>query len=250
MPQETSTSPNEVVSLSPGSIEKLFRVFSRRWSHKWEKTFVDKSARHVWEVDLNGLGVDDAMLDFGLHACARLEWPPSPSEFAALCRPDDDLPTANVALQAACQGQYPHIVVHETAQRVGAWNLRHWSDTQARREFMPEYEKACAEWRQGARFAWPQVAGLIGQTQKPPAGISDAEWNEYLRTLHGKSPAQHMAFAREALGRIPDPPRPAPKPILPLNDDDVREQLRLEAEALAESQCIDRASLGLGSTQP
>lgn len=225
MPQATSTSPNAAASLNPGSIEKLFRVFSRRWSHKWEKTFADKAARHVWEADLNGLGVDDAMLDFGLHACAKLEWPPSPSEFAALCKPDDGLPTAQEAYQTATHGGYPHDVVFEAAQRVGQYELRHWSDTQARREFMPTYERVCAEWRAGARFPRPAVDGLI-EHSAPPRGVSPQQWAEQLTAQHGRTPAQHLADLKSMVGSPPPPkrPRPIPADIEPMNDEEFYRQ--------------------------
>ena len=73
--------------LSPASVETLFRTFGRRWSHKWEKTNADPKARALWLHDLRTLGVDDEVVRVGLTRSAALDWPPSPAEFAALCKP-------------------------------------------------------------------------------------------------------------------------------------------------------------------
>jgi len=141
--------------LSIESIVTLFAVFSRRWAHKWEKTFVDDKARSLWRMDLENLGVGDAGLMLGLKASGGLAWPPSPAEFAALCEPDLGLP--QVAFVEACHGRYPHEVIYETARRIGLWELRHWSDAQGRREFMPVYAAVCTEYRSGTRWALPEA---------------------------------------------------------------------------------------------
>jgi hypothetical protein len=153
--------------LTVESVVTLFAVFSRRWTHKWEKTFVDEKARSLWRTDLENLGISDALLRQGLYASCTLSWPPSPAEFAAMCQPDLGLPEAQEAFREACHGRFPHEVVYEAVRRLGAWELRHWSDAQGRREFMPVYAAVCAEYRQGARWALPEARQLPHKRRGP-----------------------------------------------------------------------------------
>lgn len=228
----------DLAAFSANAIEYLFRVFHRRWAHKWQVIFSDSAARDVWLVDLHRLGVTDGNIRMGIEACASLAWPPSPSEFAELCLPDDGLPTAQEAYQAATHGRYPHDVVYEAARLVGQYELRHWSDTQARREFMPTYERVCAEWRTGARFPRPVVDGLL-EHSAPPRGVSPQQWADQLTAQHGRTPAQHLADLKSMVGPPPPPkrPRPIPADIEPLNDE---EFYRRRDEQLAAIEAASR----------
>jgi len=96
--------------LADESIVTLFKTFARRWTHKWDKTNSDPKARAVWLHDLRQLGVTDETIRVGLSRSAALEWPPSPAEFAAMCRPSaEDLGIPSVhaawveALDIACK---------------------------------------------------------------------------------------------------------------------------------------------------
>lgn len=83
----SESSSSSSATLSAESVELVFRTFARRWVHKWEKVNADQKARALWLRDLRALGVNDENVRLGLHRSASLEWPPSPAEFAALCKP-------------------------------------------------------------------------------------------------------------------------------------------------------------------
>jgi hypothetical protein len=207
---ETSGFETRGLSLSPLSVETLFRVSSRRWAHKFEKTFSDPKARDVWRIDLIGMGITDELLQVGLHRSANLEWPPSPAEFAKLCRAsaaDHGLPTVSEAYRAATHNRWIHPVVYEAARRVGVFELANRSEARSRPEFEREYAAVCTEFMAGNTFA-PAPVPAVEHKRRP--------WQ---RATPDEAKARCDAL-RKAIGPIPAP-RKADEPAAPLNDTDI-----------------------------
>ena len=172
--------------LTDSAIEVLFKTFARRWAHRWEKTFADGAARDVWRTDLLALGVNDTLLKVGLFQSARLAWPPSPAEFAALCWPDD-LPDVDTAYRRACVSHWSPAVVYEAARRVGTFELGNWPESRSRPLFERVYAAVCAEWLAGQRFKVPKRAALpVHKPKKASAETARAEI-EKIRRLLGMS---------------------------------------------------------------
>lgn len=145
---------SENYSVSIEAINTLFMTFARRWSHKWEKTNADPKARSVWRHDLTQLKVTDESLRVGLKKSAALEWPPSPAEFAALCRmtaEDLGLPALEAAFHEAMRAtpamrdgkpfKWTHQAVYHAAKETGLSVLATSKD--ADKVFARNYEIAC-----------------------------------------------------------------------------------------------------------
>lgn len=137
----------------------LFKVFARRFSHKWEKTNNDAKARSVWLEDLRCNGVTDEMINTGIMKSSALDWPPSVGEFIKLCKPSDEdlgIPGADEAYKAAATGNWRlHPIVWHAAQKVGTYELRNHAEANVRPRFLVEYSRLVQEARSGEVFHMP-----------------------------------------------------------------------------------------------
>jgi len=180
--------------LADASILTVFKTFARRWSHKFEKTNSDPAARDVWLADLRALGVTDDNLPIGLSRSAGLEWPPSPAELAALCKPrpeDLGIPPLEAAwseaIDMACgrklAGQCSHPVVWHAYYEAG--DIGHMNEDKGRKVFEYAYSQAV-----GMALAGEALAP-IPKSLPPPEAVRQ-----------NYTPEQRRAAADAAMERL------------------------------------------------
>lgn len=137
---------SEPEPINPDSVEMIFRVFSRRWAHKFEKTFSDLAARALWKRDLEILGVTDALINHGLHGSASLTWPPSPAEFAELCFKTPGIPPFedawSEAWALASKWKQPHECSHPVIWHAYANSDLDTDEESGRKRFLRNYQIA------------------------------------------------------------------------------------------------------------
>lgn len=169
-------------------MEILFQTFARRWSHRWEKTNVDPKARSLWKHDLSALGITDALVRIGLHKSANLEWPPSPAEFAALCRPSATklgLPDMDTAYRHACVSNWSHPAVYEAAKRIGTFEVMTWPESKIRPLFERAYRAVCDEVLAGKVIEAPPKRTAILHAPRPASRESVAQHIAELKRIVG-----------------------------------------------------------------
>lgn len=156
---KSSESWNNRQLATPSQVGVLFKVFARRFSHKWEKTNNDPKARSVWLQDLRHNGVTDEMINAGIVKASTLDWPPSCGEFIKLCRPsaeDIGAPAPEDAYSAAAVGNWSlHPLVWHAAKAVGTYELRNHAEANTRPRFLREYDQMVKRYASGERFDLP-----------------------------------------------------------------------------------------------
>jgi len=95
----------------------MFRTWRRTFGYRWREQADDPKSRPTWLAALNALALNDAQVREGLRRSVALEWPPSPGEFAKLCRAID--------CPDQFQGFAEAVRWVQSGRDIGAWRWSH-----------------------------------------------------------------------------------------------------------------------------
>lgn len=122
----------------------------------------------VWHIALNDLAITADEFDTAKRKSLGLQWPPTaPADFLALGRTEtapSDYPDTRKAYEHAVdyagrlfddRNDWKHVVIYETAQRIGFTKLATSSERFTWVLWRDVYDKVCGEHKDGAEFALP-----------------------------------------------------------------------------------------------
>ena len=118
----------------------------------------------LWTAVLNEFDVTEAELIAGTtKACFAKElkgWPPTTAtDFINIFRSEtaSEYPEIKDAYNRAANGKYKkHVVIYETAKRVGTWELKTQPESVSYKSWQQHYPQVCEEHSNGADFTVPK----------------------------------------------------------------------------------------------
>lgn len=133
----------------------------------WKLWFKNKLNPNEWGVEtvilwaryLTIKGITKRQFDMAKTLSIELDFPPNNAkEFLDLLKNDEfkQFPQARTAYFDAVNHRYTHEVVYETANRVGFWELKTYSEKQSYPLWQHHYPQVCQAYLDGERFAIPQ----------------------------------------------------------------------------------------------
>lgn len=146
---------------------EMFELWGTAWGDKLKNnrpSMLTMETIDTWTVSLAQAQMTQDEFDIALplSISAELEWPPgSPSDFLALARGKytSKFPEAYTAYTQAANGTYLHPVCHETAIRVGLWQMRNADEYVSKKLWNEIYPLVCAEYTQdSAKFEQNAIA--------------------------------------------------------------------------------------------
>lgn len=112
----------------------------------------------IWARYLTMKNITKRQFDIAKNLSIDLDFPPNNAkEFLYLVKNEEfkKFPHPRTAYLDACYGNYPHVVVYETASRVGFYELKTQSEQQTWKAWQACYQQVCTEYLGGSRFELP-----------------------------------------------------------------------------------------------
>lgn len=151
----------------------LFARFHHIYTHKFESAYRDEEtsmmAKKEWALSLEGK--NQAVIEYALTRCKEtLAWPPTISEFLALCVPSAQelgLPDAHAAYVECCQNAHSprkatwsHAAVYEAGLLTDFYGLRTEPEARMFPLFRQQYRLVCERVANGESFNVPEHEAL------------------------------------------------------------------------------------------
>ena len=146
----------EAPKLSQAMIDKLWLKMTEIYGHRWTSSFgVSADQSHAWASVLGGVTGMQIAHGLGALASSGAEWPPSATEFLALCYAGEadrlGLPPIDKAFDEAFRKAHPamagatwsHQAVYHAASESGFYNLQTLPMDASRKLFERNYAIAC-----------------------------------------------------------------------------------------------------------
>ncbi|WNW10110.1 hypothetical protein RRX38_02755 [Pseudomonas sp. DTU_2021_1001937_2_SI_NGA_ILE_001] len=154
------------------AVRFVFATMKIAYPAWYEKHYGDQKAeqlgRRVWLTCLKDLS--EEAVERGLHRMVKeCKFPPSPSDFLALCKRIDDLPAAGDAWIEALEGRYTHPAVKVAAEATGTFDLRAAkpNDQALRQRFERNYAIVQRRAQNGQALDGKIPAGIEHETKSP-----------------------------------------------------------------------------------
>lgn len=144
---------------------------------EWRNNFGDKlkdrkqlntTTLNIWAVALTAMNMTNAEFEIAFINSLKEQWSPtSPADFLALARKPiaDNYPNSDTAYIAAAKGNYLHPVCHETAQRIGTFEMRSQSGYITAKQWQRIYKEVCIEHSQNATKFDKNIAAIERKRQ-------------------------------------------------------------------------------------
>ena len=148
---------------STSMVISLFEDWQRMFGSKLkERQYLDLRTAELWAIALKNAGLTMREFKAAAMASLNLEWPPTAAaDFIKLARPSNNqYPDVQTAFYTACKAagmrgmaerDWGHVVVLETANRLGWGNLERASESYIN-HFKKIYEQVISEHQAGADF--------------------------------------------------------------------------------------------------
>lgn len=133
-----------------------------------ESEWNDLARIKIWAIALNDLQITGTeFLTAKRKSVSQLWLPSSPADFLALARQPiaDNYPDSDIAYIAAANGNYLHAVCHETAQRIGTFELRTQDGYITSKKWNRIYKEVCIEHSQNAAKFNQNIAAIERKRQ-------------------------------------------------------------------------------------
>ena len=150
------------------AIEVTFTTWKRLFRTKMRDEDWMPDTAEIWAIALTDLRITGKELAVAQRKSMSLEWPPTaPADFLALGRTDavhSDYPEARRAYEHATdysgrlfddRNNWKHVVIYETARRIGFTKLATSSELYTWSLWRDVYSKVCDEHKAGADFKLP-----------------------------------------------------------------------------------------------
>lgn len=109
-------------------VDALFEKWNKHFSSKLkDRQVLDLDTARLWAAALVMLKATNEEIDLAFAVSITKLWPPTtPADFLELIRSEvvSEYPNSDTAYIAAANGNYLHAVCHETAMRIGTFELR------------------------------------------------------------------------------------------------------------------------------
>lgn len=157
----------------------LLAIYGSRWSGGRDAGGADHLVA-LWSRVL--ADIDDEGVRLGILKLERStqDWPPTPGQFLAMCRPEAeafDMPDPQVAFRLATTSSASHglpPIVWHAQQETGAYALKHSPEGVMFPRFKAIYESLVHRARQGERFDYPAyIVRKIGPPRVGPRLVRD-----------------------------------------------------------------------------
>lgn len=157
-------------------VDKLFKNWKSHFGSKLkERQELDLQTARLWSVALALLEVTEIEFEIAFTQSLIKKWPPTaPADFVALARLEasSQFPDSYTAYTNAANGSYLHLVCHETAVRVGLWNMRCGNERFVYQLWKDAYPVVCKEHLEGATHIQPVSHQIENKSQSTTASVA------------------------------------------------------------------------------
>ena len=146
-----------------GLVDALFTKWRSHFGSKLkDRQVLDLETAQMWAAALVMLQVTKHEIDLAFAVSITKLWPPTtPADLLEPVRGGQvsPYPDSYTAYQQAANGNYLHPVCHETAKRIGTWELARQPEYVTKRQWEETYKQVCLEYSQdSAKFNQNQAA--------------------------------------------------------------------------------------------
>lgn len=145
-------------------VDNLFSHWKLHFGSKLkDRQDLDVQTAKQWAAALVMMEVTEIEVETAFLKSLTHLWPPTtPADFLELVRSNhtSQFPEAYTAYTQAANGTYLHPVCHETAVRVGLWNMRNANEYITRRAWNEIYPQVCDEYSQDSAKFEPNAIAI------------------------------------------------------------------------------------------
>lgn len=141
-------------------IVEMFTVWKTQYKSKMKEESWGLITAQTWALALQDLGITQDEFYTSYCQSLSLEWvPTTPYDFLKLSRHSNSNKYTDMreAYMNAANQKYPHVVIYETARRLGFWELKTQAESQSWKTWQEIYPKVCDEHSSGVRFSLPKA---------------------------------------------------------------------------------------------
>ena len=143
-------------------------MFKIGFGNKHDVNHWNAERLEIWAIALTELEITPNEFKLAVSKVRQQTWQPStPRDFLNLARPPitDNYPNSDTAYIAAANGNYLHPVCHETAQRIGTFELRTQDGYITSKKWNRIYKEVCIEHSQNAAKFNQNIAAIERKRQ-------------------------------------------------------------------------------------
>lgn len=145
-------------------VDALFEKWNKHFSSRLkDRQFLDLDTARLWAAALVMLKATNEEIDLAFAVSITKLWPPTtPADFLELIRSEvvSEYPNSDTAYIAAANGNYLHAVCHETAMRIGTFELRNQDGYITSKKWDRIYKEVCIEHSQNAAKFNQNIAAI------------------------------------------------------------------------------------------
>lgn len=140
------------------AITAMFMIWKPLFKTKMKEAEWGLDTVKIWTLALTEMNITPDEFATAHKKSLSLDWQPTtPADFIKLARQDiSNYPDMRQAYLSATEKKYPHVVVYETAKRVGFWEIKTQLENVTWKSWQEIYPKVCDEHKNGADFTLPE----------------------------------------------------------------------------------------------